>query len=310
MTISAFTFVRNAKKYNYPMTESIMSIIDIVDEYVIAVGDSSDDTLESLKELQKKYPKIKLVETVWDTEKYPNASVYAQQTDLAKMQCTGDWLFYLQSDEVVHEKFLPEIKEKCAKYLNDKRVEGFIFHYEHFWGDFQHITRNHSFYPYEMRIVRNLPNIHSWRDAQSFRIFPQKNEFLPDYFVKKGTKKLHAIQLDAFIYHYGWARHPSLMSHKDNMAKRLYTNENGEKGEETFFDYGNMNSFPVMKFHGVQPSVMMNYIINNHWNEYLRNEGKRHTIKTKHLIISFIEQYLLGPYVRIGGFNNFIRLRK
>lgn len=310
MTISGFTFVRNARKYNYPMEESIMSIIDIVDEYVIVVGDSQDDTLLRLQELQKKQPKIKIIESVWDTDKYPHASVYAQQTDLAKMHCSGDWLFYLQTDEVVHEKFLPEIKEKCAKYLNDKRVEGFIFHYEHFWGDFNHISRNHDFYPYEMRIIRNLPNIHSWRDAQSFRIFEQGNQFLPNYFVKKGTKKLRAIQLDAFIYHYGWARHPYKMNAKDNMAKHLYKDEKGETKEENFYDYGNINTFPIMKFRGEQPSVIKDYIAKNDWSEYLRYEGKRQHVKPRRLILSYIEQFLLGPYVRIGGFNNFIRLRK
>ena len=43
MKLSAFTFVRNARRFGYPMAESIASVMDIVDEYVIAVGDSSDD---------------------------------------------------------------------------------------------------------------------------------------------------------------------------------------------------------------------------------------------------------------------------
>ena len=135
MKLSAFTFVRNARRFGYPMAESIASVMDIVDEYVIAVGDSSDDTLEQVRILQATMPKIKIVETIWDTDKYPRASVYAQQTDLAKMHCTGDWLLYLQTDEVIHEKYLPEIKSACEKYVADQRVEGFIFRFEHFRSD-------------------------------------------------------------------------------------------------------------------------------------------------------------------------------
>ncbi len=309
MKLSAFTFVRNARRFGYPMAESIASVMDIVDEYVIAVGDSSDDTLEQVRTLQATMPKIKIVETIWDTDKYPRASVYAQQTDLAKMHCTGDWLLYLQTDEVIHEKYLPEIKSACEKYVADQRVEGFIFRFEHFWGDFSHVNRSHNFYPYEMRIIRNLPQIHSWRDAQSFRIFPQGDEFLPDYFVKEGTRKLRAVQLDAEVYHYGWARHPATMNSKNNMARRLYNPETGQMETAEYYDYGNMDKFPVMPFRGTHPAVMKDFIASNQWPQYLRHEGPRCQVKPKHLLLSYIEQHILGSHARIFGFNNFQRIK-
>ena len=43
--ISGFTIVRNAIKYDYPIVESILSILPVVDEYIVAVGKSEDDTL-------------------------------------------------------------------------------------------------------------------------------------------------------------------------------------------------------------------------------------------------------------------------
>src|SRR6185312_9339383 len=103
MTISAFSMVRNATKLYYPVKASIESILPIVDEFVIALGDCDNDD-HTLEEIQKiKSEKIKIIHTKWNIEKYTNGSEYAHQTDIAKEQCKGDWLFYLQSDEVMHE---------------------------------------------------------------------------------------------------------------------------------------------------------------------------------------------------------------
>jgi hypothetical protein len=92
--ISGFTFLRNADSLRYPYLESIRSVLDIVDEFVIALASSSegDRTLEGILSLSS--TKIKIIQTEWDTVKYHSGSVYAQQTDLAKSHCTGDWLMY------------------------------------------------------------------------------------------------------------------------------------------------------------------------------------------------------------------------
>ena len=45
MKISAFTFIRNGQILGYPFLQSIESILPIVDEFVINVGESEDDTL-------------------------------------------------------------------------------------------------------------------------------------------------------------------------------------------------------------------------------------------------------------------------
>jgi hypothetical protein len=83
--------------------------------------------------------------------------------------CSGDWLFYLQADEVVHEEDLPLIQARCEELLHDMDVEGLLFDYRHFWGDYQHYHTGHGWYPHEIRIVRNVPKIHSYQSAQSFR---------------------------------------------------------------------------------------------------------------------------------------------
>jgi hypothetical protein len=65
MTISGYTFVRNAIKLAYPLKESILSILNLVDEYVIAYveGDQDDNTLEVIQSINS--PKIKIIEAKW-----------------------------------------------------------------------------------------------------------------------------------------------------------------------------------------------------------------------------------------------------
>ncbi len=63
MTISGFSFVRNATKLYYPVKESILSILPIVDEFVIALGkgDADDQTLSEIQQI--KSDKIRIIHT-------------------------------------------------------------------------------------------------------------------------------------------------------------------------------------------------------------------------------------------------------
>ena len=47
MKVSGFTFIRNAIKFDYPIVEAITSILPVCDEFVVAIGNSDDET-ESL----------------------------------------------------------------------------------------------------------------------------------------------------------------------------------------------------------------------------------------------------------------------
>src|SRR3972149_1881605 len=136
MTISGFTIAKNADKLYYPVKQSIMSVLPIVDEFIVALGDCDNDdhTRREIESIES--DKIKIIDTIWDIEKYPDGTENAHQTDIAKNACSGNWLFYLQADEVVHEKYLPAIKKRCEELLNDKKIDGLLFQYRHFWGDY------------------------------------------------------------------------------------------------------------------------------------------------------------------------------
>lgn len=257
MKISGFGMAKNATKLYYPVKESVMSILPMVDEFIFALGvcDTDDDTRQQLESIDS--PKLKIIDTHWDIEKYPRGMEHAHQTDLAKSYCTGDWLFYLQADEVIHEKYLPLINNRCQELLEDREIEALLFNYIHFWGDYYHYHRSHGWYKKEIRIIRNLPDIHSWESAQSFRRIPAFDGV--SYRKKEGSFKLKVAEVDATVYHYGWVRPPSLMEKKN---KALNINHMGiekvaqlEKIQKSLtFNYGPLNKLKVFK--GDHPEVM------------------------------------------------------
>ncbi len=308
MKISGFTFVRDATSLYYPVKGSIESVLPICDEFVVALGKGSpgDKTEEEIRSIGS--DKIRIVHTEWDTGKYTNGTVYAQQTDIAKSYCTGDWLFYIQCDEAIHEKFLPEIRRHCESLLNHPEVEGLLFNYKHFWGDFDHYIVSHAWYPEEIRVIRNRPEIHSWRDAQSFRRIPDFDGI--SYQNKQGAYKLQVARIDAYIFHYGWVRPPRLMQRKrrtfSTVYKGVFSAQREFAREEDMFDYGDLSK--LAEFRDSHPAVMASWIGKFDWQDQLypnRKALRKHKHeKLKYRVLTFLEQTLLNG-TQIGGFKNY-----
>lgn len=305
MKISGFTIIRNAVIYDFPIVESIKSILDLVDEYIVVAGDSTDATDELISSINS--PKIKVIKTVWDNVKYRDKGmVYAAQTDIALQACSGDWCIYLQSDEVIHEDSLPIIREACQKHLLNEKVEGFILKYTHFYGDYNHyIDALHFGYPREVRIVRRREDIHSWRDAQSFRSI--KDFDYVDYWQSENTRKLNCVLLNTKLFHYGWSRDPRLMVKKIQEQASMHEPDKKCIPNVDYHDYGNISKFPIFK--GTHPAVMKERIENCPWKEYLRYEGAKPDIKkifgTKYRFVRLIEKYILRDGRTLGGFKNY-----
>ena len=311
MKISGFTFLRNTSKLYYPILESIQSALPIVDEFVIALGkgDDDDDSEAKIRSLQS--GKIKIIHTEWDTEKYPQGMEHAHQTDIAKEACSGDWLLYLQGDELIHEQDYNEIKTKCKQYLNNANVDGFLFNYFHFYGDYGHYFRDHCWYPYEIRIVRNEPEIHSFESAQSFRRIPNFDGI--SYRSKEWTSKLNVIKLNASIYHYGWVRPPKLMRKKRLYFSNTHRGKTATKTEyEKYaaeYDYGRMDYCLVFK--QSHPKFMKQKITELDWQKSLRFSGPnvigrpeaKHE-RLKYRLIVWIERTFFGGKV-LGGHKNY-----
>jgi len=310
---------RNSHMLYYPMRQSIESILPLVDEFVVVLGDSDDDDTTRAEIDAIGSDKIRIIDTVWDIEKYPRGMEHAHQTDIARKVCTGDWLFYLQSDEVVHEKDLDSIRERCRELVFDKEVEGLLFRYRHFWGDYDHVQDTHCWYRKEIRIIRNLPEVHSWESAQSFRRIPGFGGL--NYRQQEGTYKLRVAAVDAEIFHYGWVRPPPVMQNK---IKPFSINHRGrEKVEKQIaahlfdqvYDYGNLSK--LTRYNGTHPAVMKEWIDRFDWKGQLRYTGptpSSNPVKSKHdrrkyRIISWIEKNLLSDR-RLGEFRNYILIKR
>jgi len=310
MTISGFSMVRNATKYYYPIKQAIASILPIVDEFVVAVGegDADDRTLQEIQSLGS--DKVRIIHTRWDLEKYPRGMVHAQQTDIAKAACKGDWLFYLQSDEVVHEEDLPKIVRRCEELLPDKSIEGILFRYRHFWGDYDHYLISHAWYDEEIRIIRNDPEIHSWESAQSFRRIPDFDGL--HYRRQEGTIKLKVARIDAYINHYGWVRPPQYMQKKTKQLATIHkgagTADNLFRSQPEEFHFGDRKL--LTPYNHSSPAVMKEWISKFDWADKLnRTDIPKGTAKHKHeqfkyRFLTFVEQNLLGGK-QIFSFKNY-----
>lgn len=253
MKVSGFSFIRNAIKYDYPIVEAIRSIMPICDEFVVAVGDSEDETLELIRSIAP--GKIKIIETTWDDSLREGGKVLAVETDKAYQAISEDcdWAFYIQGDEVVHEKYLEEIRNAMLRHKDEKDLDGLILKYLHFYGSYDYVGDSSQWYHREIRIIRKRPDIYSYNDAQGFR--------------KGDNQKLSARLIDAYMYHYGWVKDPRAMQLKQEDFNKLWhddewVKENIVSGEE--FDYeGHVKE--LKPFTTDHPEVMKDRIARINW---------------------------------------------
>ncbi|HMS66343.1 MAG TPA: glycosyltransferase family 2 protein [Ignavibacteria bacterium] len=249
MKISGFTIVRNGNLYAYPFKEAILSILPLCDEMIVNAGYSDDNTLETVKSINDK--KIRIIESEWDMD-LKDGKVLSVETNKALKECTGNWCFYIQGDEILHEKYYDEVRSAMIKYKNDKSVEGLRFKYEHFYGSYDYVQDNYrNWYLREVRIIKRSENIVSWGDAMDFRH-------------KDGSKILYK-DIKAKIYHYGWVRPPDKLINKRKDFERLYnSDEVAEKNISKFQNYDDLGNLKM--FNETHPEVMKERISESNWN--------------------------------------------
>lgn len=286
MKVSGFTIVRNAIKYDYPIVEAITSILPLCDEVIVAVGNSDDETLELIKSIPS--DKIKIIETVWDESLREGGQVLAEETNkaFADISKDSDWCFYIQGDEVIHEKYLPAIKIAMLEFKEDKRVEGLLFNYTHFYGSYNYVGTARRWYRNEIRIVRNDKNISSYKDAQGFR---------------KNGEKLNVKPIDAYVFHYGWVKPPEAQQAKQKTFHKLWHDDEWMKKnvpQKEQFDYSQIDSLDYFK--GTHPQVMLDRIKKKKWEFTYDPAQKKLSFKQK--ILLFLEK-IVGW--KVGEYKNY-----
>ncbi|MCO5141811.1 MAG: glycosyltransferase family 2 protein [Oligoflexia bacterium] len=251
MKISGFMIVRNGSQYGYPYLEAMRSLLPLVDELVVLVGLGEDDTLKSVEKLAAENSKVKVYQSQWDEKLRKEGLILSQQTNLSMTYARGVWGIYLQADEIIHEDDIPKIRASIEQAHQREEVDGLLFDYVHFYGDYSVVNKNPSAYRREVRVVRLDRNIRSWKDAQGFRKENADGSFT----------KLKVIHSEAKIYHYGWVRPPEVMKRKTIAMDRLYHEEGKGTGDNHIYK----RIYGLEKFQGTHPKVMSEIVVHKNW---------------------------------------------
>jgi hypothetical protein len=287
MKVSGFTFIRNAIKFDYPIVEAINSILPICEEFIVAVGNSEDDTLGLIQSINSN--KIKIIHTTWDDNLRKGGGVLALETNkaFAAISRDSDWAFYIQGDEVVHECYLDTIYQAMLSFKDAREVEGFLFKYLHFYGSYDFVADSRKWYRREIRVIRNNRNITSYKDAQGFR--------------KKDNTKLQVKLIDAYIYHYGWVKHPEHQQRKQQTFHKHWHDDAWMEEhipKTVAFDYSGIDS--LTKYRGTHPKVIQSRINRTNWK--FEHDISRKNLSVKNHLLLFIEK---NTGWRIGEYRNY-----
>lgn len=242
-SISGFTFIRNGVELAFPFEASIRSLLPLVDEFVVAVGKGSDDTLARVRAIGD--PKIRIIETLWNERMADRGFVYAQQKMIAQYSCTGDWAFYLEGDEVVHEDELAAIRASVERHHSNPAVEALVFDYHHFYGSPDWISISPGWYRRECRLIRNT--IRSYAPDGQYWLVTTEH--------KKGRNPQGALA-GAHIYHYGWIRRNEEMQKKMDQVSKYWGTPAAQ------IAYSRFDRRALKRFEGTHPAKVKEWLAN------------------------------------------------
>ncbi|UCH81985.1 MAG: hypothetical protein JSW20_04995 [Nitrospiraceae bacterium] len=277
MRVSGFTFLRNAHSLGYPFIQSISSILPIVDEFVIALGPCTDETEKMVRDIGS--PKVRIIHTQWNenmrTDVKLRGFAYGQQKSIALFNCTGDWAFYLEADELIHEDALPVIRTAMKNNLENKRIEALVFDYIHFYGNRNTYAWSPAWYRTAPRILRN--NIPAWAPKGLFFTI-MKNH--------KQGRYPRAAHTGAQIYHYGWVRSENHMRLKTHQVHKYWSNNIRD------VHYADIDGKILREFKGKHPKLIQDWLPEAHG---IFKADLHHTLtnkERKHRIALVIEKIL------------------
>jgi len=241
MKVSAFTFIKNGQILGYPFVESIKSILPIVDEFVINVGESDDDTLALVESISSS--KIRIIQSKWNQSMQDRGYVYGQQKMISQFNCTGDWAFYIEGDEIYHEDDLSKIKSIMKDNLEDSSVEALVFDFYHFYGNANTYLDSPGWYRSEARIIKT--SCRSYAPDGLFWLVLDNN--------KKGRYP-RAKRTGISCFHYGWVRSEDQMNLKSQQVQRYWGNSHSN------IDYSQIDSSIFKEFKGTHPKVIQDWL--------------------------------------------------
>lgn len=276
MKVSVFTFLRNGVKLGYPFLESIRSALPLADEFIVALGRSDEDergaTRDALASLQE--PRLRVVDSVWNEQMKRAGFVYGQQKMLAQSQCNGDWAFYLEADEVLHEEDISSVREAMEENLGRPNVEALVFDYVHLFGSPSWQAVSPGWYRRAPRIIRN-----------SIRAVALDGLFWNVIQSNQRMRWPKAALAKARIFHYGHVRPVSAMNAKQFAVERYWS-----KTPQAFEGY-RIDPRALKRFEGSHPAVMRDWLANQASNDFEPDPLHKPTSRERrHRLVSSMER--------------------
>jgi hypothetical protein len=239
--VAGFSIVRNATILDFPLEASVGSVLPGVDEFVLAVGRSDDDTLARAHAMAAVHPAMRIIETEWDFSR--GSLVLSEQTDIAMQACKAPWGIYIQADEVLADGGALTLRQRIAEVESDEGVEGLIVDYLHFYGSFDTIGTSRRWYRREVRAVRLDRGIHSHGDAQGFR-------------VGIGNRRVRCRKSGVRIFHYSSARPAWVLRAKREHDRAIYATEQRKNPDRPLLPW----SPGLRRFRDEHPALVRGWI--------------------------------------------------
>jgi hypothetical protein len=246
----------------------------VCDEVVVNVGRSEDETLDLVRSIADR--RIRILETEWDMSR--RNTVLGAETLRAMRACSYPWGIYIQADEVLHETGAAELAAAVRQHDGDRRVEGLLVRYLHFYGGFQTIATHRRWYRREVRAVRLDPalDIQPYQGAQGFRVGPEH-------------RRIRARLTAAQMFHYGWARPAQALREKRELGKTMYPWRNADE------------RLPLLAWiPGIQPFTGTHPAVARDWIER-RLEDPERVIAPRRLQWHHLRYYVSGWIERLTG---------
>ena len=280
MKISFFSFIRDGVRLGYPFEESIRSALALCDEFVIAVGESADGTLARLQALNE--PKLRILPTTWNENVRTHGFVYGHQKMIAQYCCTGDWAFYLEGDEVLHEDDIGPLRAVMENYQGDADVEALAFDYCHFWGNPDTLRTTPGMYRKATRAIKNNLRVYA-PDGLYWAVIREKN--LLGRRNKRRTRYPRTADTGIRIYHYGNVRAEHYLATKAETVNQYW-------GRNIWHSsYANIDPTTVEPFTGTHPAVIRQWLEQHASHEFKVNPDYQLSRREKkHKLLARLER--------------------
>jgi len=262
-TVCGFSFGKNLSKLNYPVEESVRSILPLCDRFVFVVGESDDDTRERVAAID---PKVHIIDSQWpDVQVDGKVLAVEANKALGAAEATGcTWGFYIQADEVVHEADLPIVRAAMEHSAPHDQVKALLFWFLHFVLDYR--TTDPWMYHKASRVVRLDGTCEIFGDACGPGLKSYTGSLNDGYLDKHHLgghvrwARAPAGGRPARIFHYGWVKTRQMLDEKLKMVERLWWGslDREEKQRRKQRKYGRfIERYPILRnYYGSHPAVM------------------------------------------------------